>query len=754
MNTDAAGPVNLSALRRLLGESDRDVAALSREEADRIVAIPDLDRRLRAYMGLREVWAYGGDRLLPEDDARIQASFADSGVAAALAPPPNAPPAALPLTPVTLLGWAERWRAALVASAIQRGAAAGGPRDEYELEALASAMAEAPQTYLPELTLLRQLDTLTTELREGLEARQLLPGEALPGDTRNLPGLLKVAASARARREIPVPGVPPLPGQRCTVQALLGWLEALLVFEESVGARAILQAGMVSEPGEARARFLAAARGGAPDVGGHAAAQIGSWRRAEGVHRAVDVALAGQWLARERVVALPSFEVRELETFFLAFAGGVPSLLPPGPVTTPDEVAQWWTQRRAMALRSLALTLLADGALQGTANLEARAEELAVRGLVQALPQLSELAQADQVLAACRAVLALDMPVGTVQDGTDAMAVLRAWGAYAARPAAPPAPAVPAPQAPAPVAAPAPAPAAAPPTVEAPVPGVASPGLFPVSVSVAARARLPTAAPPRQAAVSAAAPAVEAAASPPAEVAALPEATPSAVRASSWAAGWAGLRETMERGMRRAWLPLLAVAGVGVFQGGALLLAALDGGASYRSELALRLARLGDPLWVAQGGVLLGAFLLVAAGLRGGLRAPWGAARWVRLGLAGAVLVGAQFMPASPRFFVSAEGFAAWPERVVVRGGVPTATLVPAEGFWLRGVVVEPMAADDVVAPEAGAPALALLREVGPLGRPVRWLVANRSDVEALMGRPIGQARVAPAASLRREIAR
>jgi hypothetical protein len=43
---------------------------------------------------------------------------------------------------------------------------------------------------------------------------------------------------------------------------------------------------------------------------------------------------------------------------------------------------------------------------------------------------------------------------------------------------------------------------------------------------------------------------------------------------------------------------------------------------------------------------------------------------------------------------------------------------------------------------------------VGAFGRPRRWLVANRSDVEALMRRSMEHARVAPAASLRRENSR
>lgn len=724
--------MDISRLRRLLGESDRDVAALSREEADRIVAIPDLDRRLRAYMGLREVWAYGGDRLLPEDDARIQASFADSGVAAALAPPPAPPPAALPLTPLSLLGWAERWRGALVASAIQRGKAAGGPHDAGELEALAATRAGQPGLYLPELALLRQLDALIAELREGLEARQLLPGEALPGDIENLPALLKAAAAARARREIPVPQVPALPGQRCTVDALLGWLEALLLFEESVGARALLQAGVATEPGEARARFLAAARGEAPDVAGHAAAQLGSWRRAEAVHRAVDVALGGRWLTRDRAVVLPGFEVRDLETFFLAFAGGVPAPLPADGVTTPEAVAQWWTHRRAAAVRSMALHLLAEGVLQGTANLEARTEELVVRGLVQALPELGVLAEADRVLAACRAVQALDAPVGAVEDGTHAGIVLRAWGAYLPRPSAPapaPAPAVaaPAPMAPAPAE---PAPAAG-----------AAPGLFPVRVAVAARARLPSSAPPGPAGGEAA------------TVSAPPDVAPEPVAEEPPAPAphrrdWDTVRASAARVAGRLRLPLLLLGGVAVYQAGALALAALGGPMALQTSLALRLARLGDPWWLAQGALLLGAFVLVATGTR---RLPRTGRQWGRAGLAAALVAASFAMPVPLRFAASAEGFAAWPERVVVRGGVPVSTLVPSEGVWLRGVALAPVLAEDPPVVEPGAPALALLREVGPFGRHQRWLLANRADVEAMLGTSLENAPRAPGAAMRRE---
>lgn len=719
MSQSDINPVDIKALRRLLGESDRDIAALSREEADRIIAIPDLDRRLRAYMGLREVWAYGGDRLLPEDDDRIQASFSGAGAAAALAPPPAAPPAALPLTPVSLLGWAERWRTALVASALERGASMGGPRDAGELEALATLPPGTAGVYLPELVLLRQLDTLITELREGLEARQLLPGEALPGDTQNLGGLLKVISAARARREIAVPPAPPLPARRCTVEQLICWLESLLIFEESLGARALIQAGAVVEPGEARARFLAAARGDLPDIEGHAAAQIGSWRRANAVYRAVDTALRGGWLTRARSIVLPSFEVPELEAFFLAFAAGIAPLLPAEGVVLPGQVARWWEHRRAAALRSMALTLLAEGVLVGTEQLDQRAEEMAVRGLVQALPELALIAEADKVLAACRAVLALDVSVGALQDGTDSATVLRAWGHYVGRPSpftrAPAAPAI----SPSP-----PARDVAPALASTSSPQPVAPGGREVLVDPAQRVQVT----PMGAA--------------PAERAARPP-RPSA--------GLAMLGHI--RG--RAWPVFLGAGAVLLFQAANLLLAAGHGDHAYRAELAVRLARLGDPLWLAQGSLMIIALVLagleLGAGPRGFLSAPWTTARWSRCGLAGLLLAGAYAMPVPPRYIASAEGFAAWPERVVARGGVPVSTLVPAEGLWLRGVAVEPMSADDLPAVAAGAPPLILLREVGPFGRHLRWLLANRTDVEAQVPGIAEHAPVAPSAILRKE---
>ena len=131
--------LDLAGIRHLLKESERDFVALSREEADRLIAIPDLALRLKAYMGLREVWARGGDRLLPDDESRVQASLAAQGAADLDCSVPRPPAPGMPLTPLALLAWCTQWRAMLTESALRRSVALGRPLALAVLEALVSA---------------------------------------------------------------------------------------------------------------------------------------------------------------------------------------------------------------------------------------------------------------------------------------------------------------------------------------------------------------------------------------------------------------------------------------------------------------------------------------------------------------------------------------------------------------------------------------------------------------------------------------
>jgi hypothetical protein len=256
---------DLADLRRLLRDSERDVAALSREEAERILHIADPRSRMKSYLTLRENWGRGGDRLLPEDEARILASLAT--LSTEVAPMPRPPAAGMPLTPMSLLAWAARWRPMLVESGLQRATSNRLPLSAVGFESLVAASDEAPEAErFPEIPVLRLLDALTRELQEGLETRLLLRDEALSGHIGNMAGLLRAVVAAKAQRLIIVPPAPAVPPLRSNIADILFWLEALLAFEEAVGARALLQAGVAVEPADAAARFRAAARQGGEDA--------------------------------------------------------------------------------------------------------------------------------------------------------------------------------------------------------------------------------------------------------------------------------------------------------------------------------------------------------------------------------------------------------------------------------------------------------------------------------------------------------
>lgn len=702
MSASDTPAVDLVGLRRLLGESERDVVALSREEADRIIGIRDHDRRLRAYLRLRELWAYAGDRLTPEDEARIQASFAGAEGALAIEPPPAAPQAHHPLTPLSLLSWAEAWRSSLVSSALKRGVDGPGPQDVQELGALLGGSDPAIELHVPEIGIIRQLDTLIGELRDGLDARQLLPGEALTGHTGNLAGLVKATAAARARRDIIVPAVPAMPAARCRTADILEWLEALLLFEEAIGARALMQAGIVPEPGEARARFLAGARLGQADIAGHAAPQLASWRRAEAVHRAVSGAVRAGWLTRDRGVVLPSFDATELEVLFGVFAAGLPALPPPPKSAAPAEAAAWWRQRRTVIVRSIALNLLADGTLRGIDQLDRRAEEMAIRGLVHTLPEVGSLAEADAVLAACAAAASYSGDIGQVEDVGNGSVILGKWGGFGA-------------------------------STARPVP----------ALTVTRTADQPKATEPESAAASNSTAGVKSTEMPAVVNVTVP---PRPVREPR---RW---RSMFRRAFAVGWYPLIALGSVAAYQAAALgYIYALRGGEAYRAELALRLARAGDPIWIAAGALLVLSALLLTADFRpGGAGRRWGLMRVGRVAMALGIAGWALTLKPAVALVASAEGFPVWPEHVVQRGGVSASTIVAAEGFWLRSRAVEPMVTEDLPQVEPGAAPVLLVREVGPFGAKRRWLVANRRDIEGLMNRRLGELRTAPPAALRR----
>ncbi|NKC33401.1 hypothetical protein [Falsiroseomonas selenitidurans] len=754
----STGPItlDLADLRRLLRDSERDFDALSREEAERILHIPDPAQRLKAYLSLRENWSRGGDRLLPEDEARILASL--SRLAAAdVAPVPRPPQPGLPLTPLALLSWAAQWRPLLVESGLRRAAAAAAPLTPAAFEMLATAQEDLPEAErFPEVAILRLLEALTRELQEGLESRLLLREEALSGHVGNLAGLLRNVVEAKARRFIPVPAAPATPPLRSSIGTILGWLESLLAFEEAVGSRALLQAGLVVEPTDAAARFRAAARQGATDVQGHAASQLASWRRADRAHRAVATAQRAGWLTRDRLVVLPSYDVDELERWFAAFAVP-PAPLPPHPATaTPAAVQLYWVERRRHALRRIALTLLAEGAVPDLATADGQAAALAGAGSAAFAEDGQEVQQADRVITLCERLLVRGAATEPVANAGQAEAVLAAWAQADAQPmgrwhglAAALPPAVAAPPAPAPMqrlASPPPEPSTPYLLAAAANPApVAAPNPLPVAAPDAAPAEVPT--PPR---ATAASPASTSSELVPAPDAGFERAEPATTGQPA-------------RGVRRRVAAAIAQAGfltaAGFVVVGSCLLyqaamvgrAALAGGVPEAvSELVLRSALLLDPIWFLGGILPLLAVLVLLADLR---RLPsllrgrgWRFGTLVRLAVAAGLMAGSSLLDRPLRFTFTGVGLPAWPERVVERGGVPTSTLNVGEGLWLSRRVVEVMRSDDLPPVPPGQAPLVLLREVGFFGGLRNWWLANAPDAEALVARPLASFADAPSA--------
>ncbi|MDO9499038.1 hypothetical protein [Falsiroseomonas sp.] len=693
---------DLADLRRLLRDSERDVAALSREEAERILHIADPRARMKAYLTLRENWGRGGDRLLPEDEARILASLAN--LATEAAPMPRPPVAGMPLTPMSLLAWAARWRPMLVESALQRGTVNRQPLSAAGFEALVAATDEpAEAERFPEIPVLRLLDALTRELQEGLETRLLLRDEALSGHVGNLAGLLRAVVSAKTQRLIVVPPAPAVPPLRSSIADILSWLEALLAFEEAVGARALLQAGVAVEPADAAARFRAAARQGGEDVLGHAAAQLASWRRADRAHRAAAAAQRAGWLGRDRMVVLPSFDIDELESWFAAFE--VSPLPPPPPapaMATPAAVQLYWTERRRQTLRRVALNLLAEGAVTDLSNADRHAMALVGSGGGAFAAEGREVQQADRVIALCHRLLLRGAAAEPVRDAADAELVLATWAAADSQVRSRQTPVMPMAL---------PDPPAAP--VRDPPPPPPSSDLVTTRSDDAPVFESPTAVP----------------------------------AASLWqrsAEAVSGISLVNATG-------LVVVLGCVIYQGAMVARAAIDGGlAGAASETVLRTALLTDPMWFLSGALPLLALVLLLPDLRrspGLLRGRgWRAATLLRMLLAAGVLAGSTAFAPPLRFVFTDAGLPAWPERVVERGGVPTSILNPAEGTWLARRVVEPMRVDDLPAVAAGQPPLVLLREVGLFGGLRSWWLANAPDAEVLAGRPVTSFANAPSA--------
>lgn len=687
---------DLADLRRLLRDSERDVAALSHEEAERILRIADPTLRMKAYLTLRENWGRGGDRLRPEDEARILASLA--ALTTEVAPMPRAPVAEMPLTPMSLMAWAARWRPMLVESGLRRAALTRLPLSPAGFEALVSASDDMPEAErFPEIPVLRLLDSLTRELQEGLETRLLLRDEALSGHVGNLAGLLRAVVAAKAQRLIIVPPAPATPSLRTSIGDILAWLEALLAFEEAVGARALLQAGVAVEPADAAARFRAAARQGRDDVLGHAAGQLASWRRADRAHRAVAAAQRAGWLGRDRLVVLPSFDIDELERWFAAFLVSPLPSPPPPAMATPAVVQLYWTERRRQALRRVALTLLAEGAVPDLGAADQQAAALLASGGGAFAAEGREVQQADHVIALCHRLLVRGAAAEPVRDAADAEAVLAAWAGADGYVRSRLAPVIP---------------------LAAPdLPATPDPVLPPSSELVTTRTG-------------------DAASIKP------PTAAPSGDRWQRLAEAVSGISFVSATG-------LIIVVGCGIYQAAMVAHAAVDSGLPGAvTEVVLRTALLADPVWFLTGALPLLAVLLLLPDLRrlpGLLRGRgWRAATLLRMLLAAGVLAGSTAFEPSLRFVFTGAGLPAWPERVVERGGVPTSTLNPAEGNWLARRVVEPMRADDLPAVPAGQPPLVLLREVGLFGGLRSWWVANAPDAESLAGRPAQSFATAP----------
>jgi len=743
--------LDLADLRRLLRDSERDVAALSREEAERILQIGDPALRLKAYMMLRESWGRGGDRLLADDEARILASLAALN-APDIDPIPRPPAPGMPLTPLSLVAWSARWRLMLIESGLRRASALGTTLTPASFESLASSQDDVREAErFPEIAVLRLLDTLTRELQEGLQARLLQPEEAISGHVSNLAGLLRSVVAAKARRLIPIPPTPATPPLRSTIAEILGWLEALLAFEEAVGARALLEAGVAVEPSDAAARFRAAARQGAADIQGHASAQLSSWRRADRAHRAVAAAQRAGWLKRDRPVSLPSFDVDELESWFGAFAVPPAPLQVPSPATALPAVVQiYWSERRRQALRRIALALLAEGAVPDFAAAEQQALALALSGSAAFADDAREVQQADRVIALCEQLMVSGAQVEPVAGASDADAVIGAWAA-----------------------------ATLPEETKrrvAPVTAIASTtlrsglssrldGRTAVGTIGISASWSPPPTPGRQPDVATQSQPV-ATPRPEAErpdLAALPVSPPAEAEAAPDTAPVNRLRARLATAVDSA--SFLTAGSVSVmlasvlYQVAMLAHAAVTGGVQgFASELVLRSALLTDPMWILSGVLPLLALLLVLSDLRriGSLLRGrgWRIGTALRVSAAVGLLLGGGVVDQPLRFAFTGAGLPAWPERVVERGGVPTSTLNPAEGTWLSRRVVEAVRADDLPATQPGQPSLVLLREVGFLGSFRGWWLANAPDAEALTGRSAEAFGIAPPAVERKNLVR
>lgn len=751
MTSDSPITLNLADLRRLLRESERDVAALSREEAERILQIRDPSRRLKAYMSLSETWGHGGDRLLAEDEARILASLAALN-SADIDPIPRPPAPGMPLTPLSLVAWTARWRLMLVESGVRRATALGTNLSPAAFESLASSQDDVREAErFPEIAVLRLLDALTRELQEGLQARLLQPEEAVSGHVSNLAGLLRSVITAKAKRLIPIPPTPATPPLRSAIAEILAWLEALLAYEEAIGARALLEAGVAVEPADVAARFRAAARQGADDIQGHASAQLSSWRRADRAHRAVAAAQRAGWLKRDRPVSLPSFDVDELESWFSAFATPpTPLQVPASAVASPAVVQIYWSERRRHALRRVALALLAEGVVPDMAAAEQQAFALAVGGSTAFADDGREVQQADRVIGLCAQILVSGVQVGPVADAGDADSVIIAWAA-ATLPA----------QAPR-FASPATLPAAAKirTGLTTKLDGSAAIGRVDVPISWASPSQ-----PVRQ---------QEAGQQDQSVVRPLPEgerAEPVSPPASPPAETQVVAGRTLLKGMRARLSTAVAgasffaaasislVLGCLIYQAAMLVHAGTTGGVQAAvSELLLRSALLTDPMWFLSGLFPLLALLLLVSDLRriGSLvrGRGWRVGTALRVLAATGLIVGGGLLDQPLRFAFTGTGLPAWPERVVEHGGVPTSTFNAGEGTWLSRRIVEVVRADDLPVTPPGQPPLLLLREVGFLGSFRGWWLANVTDAEALTGRPAETFAIAPAAIERKSLTR
>lgn len=751
MSSNSPITLDLADLRRLLRESERDVAALSREEAERILQIREPSRRLKAYMTLCESWGNGGDRLLADDEARILASLTALNSPDA-DPLPRPPAPGMPLTPLSLVTWAARWRLMLVESGLRRATALGVNMSPAAFESLASAQDDVREAErFPEVPVLHLLDTLMRELQEGLQSRLLQPEEALSGHVSNLSGLLRSVVAAKAKRVIAIPPTPATPPLRSAIADILAWLEALLAYEEAIGARALLEAGVAVEPADAAARFRAAARQGADDVQGHASAQLSSWRRADRAHRAVAAAQRAGWLRRDRPVSLPSFDVDELERWFSAFAAPhTPLQVPPPAVASPAVVQVYWSERRRLALRRVALALLAEGVVPDMASAEQQATVLAVGGSMAFADEGREVQQADRVIGLCAQIIVSGAQVGPIADASDADGIVNAWVAATIS--------APAPRIPSPLASPTAAIIRTGLTTRLDASGAIGQVVLPESWASSPQPVRQPAPAPQEPPVVRPLPESER----PLPVAA-PALAPAQSRVVAGRAALKGLRARFSAAVAGASVitagSIVVVFGCLLYQGAMLLHAGATGGVqAVVSELMLRSALLTDPMWFLSGLLPLLALLLLSFDVRriGSLvrGRGWRVGTALRVLVATGLIVGGGLLDQPLRFAFTGAGLPAWPERVVEQGGVPTSTFNAAEGTWLSRRIVEAVRADDLPAMPAGQPPLLLLREVGFLGGFRGWWLANVPDAEALTGRPAHTFGTAPAAIERKSTAR